>query len=209
MRPLPIPLSGTTTHQSVMCASETNGAMCLFFALLFWLLDYWDIAGFIRLGADFIFWKPLLETPGPVLLAVGDVPNGPPTLPDTYGNESVITPVPSADSSQTVPFADAVTIARVVGALEARNKEVLIRRENSSSFSDLRQGAVVLIGAFNNEWSLRLTHSLRYSLALDPDQHLIDIKDAKNPSSRNWSWGTNNRAITLGASIALSSRTMR
>ena len=141
--------------------------------------------------ADFIFWKPLLETPGPVLLAVGDVPNGPPTLPDTYGNESVITPVPSADSSQTVPFADAVTIARVVGALEARNKEVLIRRENSSSFSDLREGAVVLIGAFNNEWSLRLTHSLRYSLALDPDQHLIYIKDAKNPSSRNWSWGTN------------------
>jgi hypothetical protein len=141
--------------------------------------------------ADFIFWRPLLETPGPVLLAVGDVPNGPPTLPNTYGNESVITPVPSADSSQTVPFADAVTIARVVGALEAQNKEVLIRRENSSSFSDLRQGAVVLIGAFNNEWSLRLTHSLRYSLALDPDQHLIYIKDAKNPSSRNWSWGTN------------------
>lgn len=141
--------------------------------------------------AEFIFWKPVLETPGPVLLAVGDVPNGPPTLPDTQGNESVSTPVPSADSSQTVPFADAVTIARVVGALEARNKKVLIRRENSSSFSDLREGAVVLIGAFNNEWSLRLTHQLRYSLALDPDQHLIYIKDAKTPSARNWSWRTN------------------
>jgi hypothetical protein len=140
---------------------------------------------------EFIFWKPVLDTPGPVLLAVGDVPNGPPTLPDTHGTESISTPVPSADSSQTVPFADAVTIARVVGALEARNKRVLIRRENSSSFSDLREGAVVLIGAFNNEWSLRLTHSLRYTLAMDPDQHLIYIKDAKNPSARNWSWGTN------------------
>jgi hypothetical protein len=141
--------------------------------------------------AEFAFWKPVLDTPGPVLLAVGDVPNGPPTLPNAPGNESVSTPVPSADSSQTVPFADAVTIARVVGALEARNKKVLIRRENSSSFSDLREGAVVLIGAFNNEWSLRLTHSLRYSLALDPEQHLIYIRDAKNPASRNWSWRTN------------------
>lgn len=137
------------------------------------------------------FWKPVLDTPGPVLLAVGDVPNGPPKLADAPVSEALSTPVPSSDSSQTVPFSDAVTIARVVGILEANQKKVLIRRENSSSFSDLRQGAVVLIGAFNNEWSLRLTHSLRYSLALDPDQHLIYIKDAKNPSARNWSWGTN------------------
>jgi hypothetical protein len=74
---------------------------------------------------------------------------------------------------------------------------VLIRRGNSSSFSDLREGAVVLIGAFNNEWSLRLTRPLRYSLAMDPDQHLIYIRDARNPSSRNWSWGTNQRPEPL------------
>ena len=141
--------------------------------------------------ADYLFWKPVLDTPGPVLLAVGDVPKGPPTLPDVSGDPAIPMPVPSADSSRTVPFADAVTIARVVGVLQANKKSVVIRRENSRSFSDLREGAVVLIGAFNNEWSLRLTHSLRYSLALDPEQHLIYIKDAKNPSSRAWSWGTN------------------
>ena len=138
-----------------------------------------------------LFWSPVLETPGSVLLVVGDHPDGPPTLPQANGTGGVVTPVPSSDSSQTVPFADTVTIARVVGALEARKKNVLIRRGNSSSFSDLREGAVVLIGAFNNEWSLRLTRPLRYSLAMDPDQHLIYIRDAKNPSSRDWSWGTN------------------
>lgn len=138
-----------------------------------------------------VFWKPVLDTPGPVLLAVGDVPNGPPTLPDTAGNGGLSMPIPSAGLSETVPFADAMTIARVVGALERNRKEVLIRRESASSFSDLRQGAVVLIGAFNNEWSLRLTHTLRYSLAMDLDQHLIYIKDAKNPAARAWSWGTN------------------
>jgi hypothetical protein len=138
-----------------------------------------------------LFWRPVVDTPGPVLVAVGDHPNGPPTLPDADGTSSPVTPVPSSDSSQTVPFADTVTIARVVGALEARNKQVLIRRGSSSSFSDLREGAVVLIGAFNNEWSLRLTRQLRYSLAMDVDKHLIYIRDAKNPASRNWSWGTN------------------
>lgn len=138
-----------------------------------------------------LFWKPVVDTPGAVLIAVGDVPNGPPMLPDAAGSGMVSTPIPSAGPAQTVPFADAVTIARVMGTLVGYQKKALIRRESSSSFSDLRQGAVVLIGAFNNGWSLRLTHPLRYSLALDPEQHLIYIKDAKNPLARNWSWGTN------------------
>jgi hypothetical protein len=29
---------------------------------------------------EYLFWKPVLDTPGPVLLAVGDVPHGPPLL---------------------------------------------------------------------------------------------------------------------------------
>jgi len=152
-----------------------------------------------RTPAD-LFWKSVLETPGPVLLVVGDHPNGPPTLPATDQNESTATPVPGLDSSKTVPFSDTVTIARVVGELERRSATVVIRRGDSVSFSDLRQGAVVLIGAFNNEWSLRLTRSLRYSLAMDPEKHLVYIRDAKNPSSRNWSWGTNQpREPVVGA----------
>jgi hypothetical protein len=137
------------------------------------------------------FWQPVVDTPGTVLVAVGDHPNGPPTLPEIQGNGASVTPVPSSDSSQTVPFADTVTVAKVVGVLGARKKKVLIRRGNSSSFSDLREGAVVLIGAFNNEWSLRLTRQMRFSLAMDAEKHLIYIRDAKNPSSRSWSWGTN------------------
>jgi len=46
--------------------------------------------------------------------------------------------------------------------------------------------------------SLRLTHQLRYSLALDPDKHLIYIRDAKNPSSRGWNWATNQPRSRVG-----------
>jgi hypothetical protein len=144
-----------------------------------------------RPSAQQLFWKPVLETPGPVLVGVGDTPNGPPTLPVMDGDPDFSTPIPRPDSSETVPFPDTVTIARVVGQLEANGKKVLIRRENSRSFSDLREGAVVLIGAFNNEWSLRLTHRLRYSLAMDAEKHVVYIRDAKNPASRAWSWATN------------------
>lgn len=186
----PVPLAGSTT-----AARQHSRWWRLYLPLLMVFSVVIAIAwGYFLLhktSAEDLFWKPVLDTPGPVLVAVGDHPNGPPTVPAVDGASSTVTPVPSSDSSQTVPFADTVTIARVVGALEARNKQVVIRRGSASSFSDLREGAVVLIGAFNNEWSLRLTRQLRYSLAMDPDQHLIYIRDAKNPSSRIWSWGTN------------------
>jgi hypothetical protein len=151
------------------------------FAALAWLR---------RAGPQELFWRPVLDTPGPVLVVIGDHPDGPPTLPELAETGSAPTPIPSSDAAQTVPFADTVTIARVVGALEAHDKQVIIRSGNSSSFSDLREGAVVLIGAFNNEWSLRLTRQLRYSLDLDPGRHLVYIRDAKNPTLRNWSWAT-------------------
>lgn len=147
---------------------------------------------------EHLFWKPVLDTPGPVLLAVGDVPNGPPKPTTADGTDNSTPAILQSDASRSVPFADAMTIAKVVGVLEANGKTVLIRRENSRSFSDLREGPVVLIGAFNNEWSLRLTHRLRFTMALDADKHLIYIKDSKNPASRAWSWGTNQPRENIG-----------
>jgi hypothetical protein len=147
---------------------------------------------------EYLFWKPVLDTPGPVLLAVGYVPNGPPMPVAPGENQNSPPAIPQSGASGSVPFADAVTIARVFGELQANGKQVLIRRENASSFSDLREGPVVLIGAFNNEWSLRLTRQLRYSLAMDAENHLIYIRDAKNPSSRAWSWKTNQPRDQVG-----------
>ncbi len=157
---------------------------------------------FHRATAQDLFWKPVLETPGFVLLAAGDVPNGPPRPSTAAGEQGVPLPLVHKTSAPTLPFADAVTMARVLGTLESRGKKVVIRQEDASSFSDLREGPVVLIGAFNNEWSLRLTRRLRYSLALDPEKHLIYILDAKNPSARTWSWATDQPTDHQGAAGA-------
>jgi len=144
-----------------------------------------------RMTSQQTFWKPVLDTPGPVLLVIGDVPNGPPTAPTPGSDGDIATPQLRPAISRTVPFGDAVTMSRVVGELEKGGKKVMIRKEGASSFADLREGPAVLIGAFNNEWSLRLTRQLRFNLALDSDRHLIYIRDSRNPASRDWSWGTN------------------
>lgn len=193
--PVPLPAGKTASIETAQPVRRRSKVLALAAAAV--LVCAAVLAGYGWLhqaDPEELFWKPVLDTPGPVLLAVGDHPNGPPTLPDANGKSIPATPVPSSDASQTVPFADTVTIAKVVGALEARNKQVVIRRGSSSSFSDLREGAVILIGAFNNEWSLRLNRQLRYSLAMDSERHLIYIRDAQNPSSRSWSWATNQPA---------------
>lgn len=162
------------------------------------LIGYFGFRWMHPKSAQYLFWKPVLDTPGPVLLAMGDVPNGPPSL-TTGKDEDFSLPIIHKTSSTTVPFADAVTTARVLGVLQMQGKKVMIRREEASSFSDLREGPVVLIGAFNNEWSLRLTRELRYGMALDAERHLIYIKDAKNPSARAWSWATDRSTTDQGA----------
>ncbi|WP_213807021.1 hypothetical protein [Granulicella sp. dw_53] len=137
-----------------------------------------------------LFWMPVLESPGSVLLAVGNVPNGPPTPSAPEGDQGTSIPIVHKTSALTVPFSDAVTFAHVFAILQSHGKKVIIRKEGLTSFSDLREGPVVLIGAFNNEWSLRLTRQLQYTLALDDQRHVIYIRDAKNPTARNWSWAT-------------------
>jgi hypothetical protein len=146
-----------------------------------------------------LFWKPVLDTPGAVLIAVGNVPNGPPTpsAPEEDPVHSI--PVVHNPSTSTVPYADAATMARIVGELRQHGKRVSIRRQVDSTFSELREGPVVLVGAFNNEWSLRLTRQMRYTLALDSDKHLIYIRDSKHPEARNWTWATNQPFVPQGS----------
>jgi hypothetical protein len=184
---VPDPAVATRGDRSIAAGRRSRFSLVIALSAALLIVGILGYGWVHRETAQDLFWKPVLETPGSVLLAVGDVPDGPPIPSATGVDGDFPTPILRATTSPTVPFADAVTIARVVGALEANGKKVLIRRESASSFSDLREGPVVLIGAFNNEWSLRLTHPLRYSLALDAEKHLVYIKDVKDPSSRNWS----------------------
>ena len=152
-----------------------------------------------RPTAQDLFWKPLLDMPGPVLIAAGDVPDGPPSAGDPTGGSGDLMPVLHRTSATDIPFSDAMTMARVLGTLQAHGKTVILRQDAVSSFSELRESPVVLIGAFNNEWTLRLTNRLRYSLALDPERRLIYIKDARNPANRVWSWATDQPKDHQGA----------
>ena len=162
-------------------AASTSALLLLTFTALAWMKP--------KLTPQQAFWKPLLQTPGPVLIAVGDVPNGPPVTVANAANDTQAELTPAAPGPPRVPYADAVTIARVAGLLSSMGKDFLVRRESTSSFSELRERPLVLVGAFNNEWSLRFARDLRFSLALDSERRAIYIRDRQHPESREWQWG--------------------
>lgn len=112
------------------------------------------------------FWEPVIAPDKTVLLCIGRVH-------DLTGR------------AWGVPLSDATAMSRLTGVLQAHGQPFIIRAEDVATFGDLRQNPVILIGAFNDSWSLRLANSGRYTLHQSNDMNWIE--DQQNASSRRWS----------------------
>lgn len=143
-----------------------------------------------RTGAVDRFWGPLLASSSPVLLCIGD-PSSPSSAP------SADAPPPAGPATATITeflqsnrvrYTDSVTLALLAGELRARGKAFRIRRPAATELKDLRDGPVILIGGFNNPWTLKLNEGLRFTLSADHNGSFISDRD--RPASREWQTGT-------------------
>ena len=144
------------------------------------------------------FWTPVVEVPNPVLLCVGPDPNV--RLADASSNGAPV----SSPSSIAVALRDVTTVARVAGVLQVLGKPYRIRAESATSFADLRDGPVVLIGAFNNDWTIRLTGAQRFSF--EQDEEFRWIADRQNPARKDWAVNLSTPLPKLTEDYALISR---
>lgn len=127
------------------------------------------------------FWEPVLNSPNPVLICVGS-----PTLMNVPSPNVVASSVGGhALSSNPVAMADALAIARFQQVLLSHSRQNNIQSYTDVTFSDLQKGPVILVSAFDNPWTMRLTDSLRYHFvrsALDT----YEIEDHFDPMHRRW-----------------------
>jgi hypothetical protein len=137
-------------------------------------------------------WSPVLDSSSPVLLCVGQRPFAgfSATEPQSSSGPVQYAAGPQTTlfqlyylGSQNVALPDVMTLGRLTGFLQAKGKAFHIRGESSTTFEDLRDGPVVLIGAFNNDWSMRLMGPRRFSFERDGDTFWI--KDTQNPSDKS------------------------
>ncbi len=77
-------------------------------------------------------------------------------------------------------LADVITLTRTVAALASRRKSFRVVPASEASFAQLREGPVVLIGAFDNIWTLRVTQKLRFGFeSKEGEALLVDRKSQK------------------------------
>ena len=95
---------------------------------------------------------------------------------------------PSADDVMRfdrIAYSDALTLGRLFSVMRAHGKKCDVRRGMALTLTDLRRGPAVLIGAFNNNWTMRLRKDLRYTFERD-DSGLMRICDRDKPGETRW-----------------------
>lgn len=77
-------------------------------------------------------------------------------------------------------LADVITLTRTAATLETRHKAFRVVPASDASFAQLREGPIVLIGAFDNIWTLRVTQKLRFGFeSKDGVALIVDRKSLK------------------------------
>lgn len=148
------------------------------------------------------FWGPMLDAPAGVLFCLGQ------SRVYSFRSdsrqkqvESMIENAPSRDLessreqisiSQLIPvwdryiaLGDANCLLDLASVFERRGKPYRIRNESGTTFSDLREQPSILIGAFDNDWTMRLVGKMRFTFYKD-FQGLEIVRDRDHPEKTDW-----------------------
>jgi hypothetical protein len=136
------------------------------------------------------FWEPFSSSATPTTFCLGepaknidmdsinsfDAPVTPPTQPQQLYVRLHL--------SGNLALADVVTLTRTASALDARHKSFRVVPASEASFAQLREGPIVLIGAFDNIWTLRVTQKLRFGF--ESKDGVALIVDRKSQQQTTW-----------------------
>jgi len=119
---------------------------------------------------------PLLKSQRPILIVVGA------SHPPKFEAETAQT---SFSDHTTGPYhhvslGTAIALANVAGMLRQSGRSYEVKEDTETSLTDIRSRSLILIGATNNAWTMRLVNPLRYRFVRNTIVQLQDSKDLKN-----------------------------
>ncbi|HKQ74523.1 MAG TPA: hypothetical protein VJ810_12600 [Blastocatellia bacterium] len=149
------------------------------------------------------FWAPLLEPQETVLVCIGQ--------PKTYNfkskaqseldkwfasgteNQNPSPGLPTLSLDDVVPMwdryvglGDAQAFSQFSEMFAKKGKKSQLRGARSVTLADLRSKPCVLIGAFNNEWTMSLAGELRFFFDIDHQNNAEIVNDRQNPGKTEW-----------------------
>lgn len=133
------------------------------------------------------FWGGVLDSPGTAVVCMGDVETFQAQYPNIYSASRTVESNTSAGSHRhlTTRMDDVLIMVKMASVLEKYGKPFRVTSSMDTNLADLRGGPVVLIGAHNNRWTLRLTKDLRFYTQLDESGG--HIFDRQRPQQTTWS----------------------
>jgi hypothetical protein len=133
-----------------------------------------------------LFWKPIFSSSSPVLLCIGNVEGGLESLPPNSAltAQSSLTDFHGSPAN-TVNSADAFTMAKFAGLLKANGRDFRLASQSDATFTDLQDGPAILVGLFNNNWTVRLVPQLRFTVERPTPSKFV-IRDRNNPTRNDW-----------------------
>jgi hypothetical protein len=124
-----------------------------------------------------LFWRPVIDQRHSVMLCLG--------------GSDFIHPLATAGSwhandphQVAVAWWDAETLARLAGNIQSRGAGLQFFRGDEATFSDFQQRPAVLIGAYNDPWTLELMSKMRYTFQRAGKIQWIHDRD--RPAFQDW-----------------------
>jgi hypothetical protein len=140
------------------------------------------------------FWEPITASPGPITYCIGE----PGTAADLRRTAAIAEIEPSTAARLSV--SDVITLARSIVPLVPRNSAFRVLSAQETSYAQLQEGPNVLIGAFSNVWTMRVTEKLRFGFEMKPGVlALVDRK--KTDASWNLQLDASHRNVVRDYAI--------
>lgn len=138
----------------------------------------WKFSGTTSRNGIDEFWGPVLHDQRSVLICTGSVIFAPKRLSGTL----------TAGKDIEYPFVSmegASAISLISGLLQSSGATMQLQSAGATPLSELREHSVVLIGGYNNLWTIRLLQPLRFYFTPDPVQSIVDRMNPRLQWSRD------------------------
>jgi hypothetical protein len=120
------------------------------------------------------FWEPITTTSTTITYCVGES--------RAAGDHPLVKR--ENNPAGNLNLSDVITLARSIGPLVLGKNKFRVVSALDTGFAQLREGPIVLIAAFNNPWTLRITEDL--PLGFERQDQIRKIVDRRDPMKRFW-----------------------
>ena len=121
------------------------------------------------------FWQPITATSARITYCLGE--------PQDDVVRERVTPSDTRTSG-SLDVSDVITLARSIVPLVPRNGAFRVLPARDTEFTQLREGPFVLIGAYDNLWTMRITQDLPFGF--EYEGNVRRVVDRKSPQRRFW-----------------------